>query len=479
MKSWPVWLSSSLSVLALARCGGTPPPRAPDAEPSAQPPADAAPGAAGAPSEEPTAEPEPEPRRPNPELVKKAVERTGEGAPNGHAHGLRFEVVELGPRSGWAMALVNRGTETLRVVHDPSLLTIEVLPPPDPKAKYPKKPKPRVCKLPPELRAVQPPREYAVLLSPGQGLVEAFDPRLYCLPEGGVSPFVAGAEVRARFGFAPKTKVVWKGGRHEEPLPEQPPPFVAVVMKLRHPEPPLPEEADAGAPEEDGDGGIEMKDDAPPEGEEQPRRHGHEHRHGHGHGHEHGHGHGHWEEAPATGVKELAATPLVLGADYAPPAPEEPEPTLALELVQGSDAATFSNATARLRLVNHDKVLRRIYFRRELVSFQVTGPDGTVTCDPQPDDRAPDRLAFTALGPGGSITVTSRLAELCPGDAFQRPGLYVVEAKLDAFATGEEFGFDAFVGKLVSPRGVVVRIRSGSLPFPGPRVLETVRVGAL
>lgn len=457
MKAWPVWLSSSTLVLALARCGGTPPPRAPEAEPSARPPAELAHGAAGAPSEEPPAAPEtPEPKRPDPELVKKALDKTGEGAVDGAGHGLRFEVVEHGPHAGWGMALVNRGTDTLRVVHDPSLLTIEVVPPVDPKAKFPKKPKPRVCKLPAGLRAERASSELSIVLAPGQGVVEAFDPRLYCLPEGGVSPFVAGAEVRARFGFPPKTKVVWKGGRHEEPVPDQPPPFVAVVVP---PAPPV--DADAGAPmpdhvaggAESPDGGsseVVMTDDT------------------------------HHEPVPepTSGVKELVATPLVLGGDYAPPPPAVPPPTLGLELVQGSDAGSFSTATAAIKLTNHDKVLRRIYFRRELVSFQVTGPDGTVTCDPQPDERAPDRLAYTALSPGGSITVTSRLAELCPGDSFQRPGLYVIEAQLDAFADGKEHGFEAFVGKLVSPRTVVVRIRSGTLPYPGPRVVEQVRVGA-
>jgi hypothetical protein len=456
MKAWPVWLSSSLLVLALARCGGSPPPRAtePDAEPSARPPAEAAHGAAGAAGDEHAAD-APEPKRPDPELVKKALDRTGEGAVAGAANGLRFEVVEHGPRASWGMALVNRGTETLRVVHDPSLLTIEVVPPLDSKAKFPKKPKPRVCRLPVELRAERASSELSIVLAPGEGVVEAFDPRLYCLPEGGVSPFVAGAEVRARFGFSPKTKVVWKGGRHEEPLPDQPPPFVAVVV----PAPP-PSEADAGAPAPASDD-IEMEiHDAgaspAPEPEGAPAA----------------------EPEPTHGVKELVATPVVLGADYAPPAPEVPAPTLAIDLVLGSDAASFATATATLKLTNHDKTLRRVYFRRELVSFQVTGPDGTVTCDPQPDERAPDRLAYTALNAGGSITVTSRLAELCPGDSFQRPGLYVVEAQLDAFANGKEHGFDAFVGKLVSPRAVVVRIRSGTLPFPGPRLVERVRVGA-
>jgi hypothetical protein len=81
------------------------------------------------------------------------------------------------------------------------------------------------------------------------------------------------------------------------------------------------------------------------------------------------------------------------------------------------------------------------------------------------------------LNPGGSLTITSRLVELCPDDTFARPGLYVVNAELDTFANGAEFGFDAFVGRLVSERSVVVRVRKGSLPFPGPRTLEEVKVG--
>jgi hypothetical protein len=112
------------------------------------------------------------------------------------------------------------------------------------------------------------------------------------------------------------------------------------------------------------------------------------------------------------------------------------------------------------------------------VSYEVTGPDGVVTCDPQPDGRAPDRQAFSLINPGGSLTTTSRLIELCPDDTFARPGLYVVNAQLDTTAKGNEFGYDAFVGKLVAERSVVVRIRSGSLPFPGVRTLEEVKVGA-
>src|SRR5687767_7888237 len=132
-------------------------------------------GAGGAPDKEP------ERPRPDPALVQKALDRTGAPATHGeHAHGLRFEVVEIGPDAQWGFAVVNRGTETMSVVFDPRLLALEVAAPHDPKAKRPQKP--RVCRLPEELRPARADLGYAQQLAPGQGMVEAFDPRLYCLP---------------------------------------------------------------------------------------------------------------------------------------------------------------------------------------------------------------------------------------------------------------------------------------------------------
>jgi len=503
MKVWSLVALGVLSLAAVARCGGT---RATPSTPPSEHVASADPheAQAGAPGEVPDAGPPPlEPPRPDPALVQKSLDRSGAAEGSGQTtHGLRFEVVENGPRSGWAMALVNRGSEPLIVAADPSLLTIEVLPPPDPKPnRWAKPKKPRVCRLPPELRREKVVGEFEIVLLPGEGVVEAFDPRLYCLPEQGISPFVAGARVSARFGFAPKTKVVWKGGRHEEPLPEQPPPFVAVVT--------TPAEVEARERAEEAKDQAEAEED---------KRHGRRHqRHGrHRHPrHDHDGKRGGPPDAgaaqtdagalpeatvaidaggpassdagvaagdagavaePVRGVKELVATPVELGSDYAPPPPEKHD-SLELELVQGSDALARPNVTVTFKLTNHEKIARRIYVRRELVSFQVTGPDGTTTCDPQPDERAPDRQAYTLLNANGSISLTSRLAELCPDDTFLRPGLYVVEGQLDAFAPGTEHGFDAFVGKLASSHAVVVRVRSGPLPFPGPRVIEWVRVG--
>jgi hypothetical protein len=449
--------ASALCLLAVVHCGQRPKP--PDGAGNVTPalpetaPDSGEGGAGGAP-------PEPDHHRPDPALVQKALDRTGTPTPADEAaHGLRFEVVEIGPNQNWGMAVLNRGSETMSVVFDPRLLSIEVEapePPPDPKAKKtakkPKPPKPHSCRLPEELRPARAEASYVVVLAPGHGLVEAFDPRLYCLPELGTSPLVAGARVTASFGWPPpKPKTVWKKGKRvEEELPLAPP-FVAAIA------PKVSEVADAGADAADAaadggelqDGGensngIVMKDTD--------------------------------QSAVSGGVKELHGTPFELGADYAPP-PKVETNGLVFEVTRGSDAATEANATVTVQLTNHASTPEFIYFRRELITFEVSSVDGTESCHMGPDDRAPDRQGFTHLAAGGSLTVTSRLAEMCPQDTFARPGLYLVTASFDSDWAGSAFGLNAFVGHLSADRAATVRIRTGHLPFPGTRSLADVQVG--
>jgi hypothetical protein len=379
-------------------------------------------------------------------LVEKALEETGTPTPDDtNVHGLRFEVVEIGPNDDWAFAVVNRGSETMSVVFDPRLLTLEVEPPPDPKAKRWAKPKkPAVCRLPEDLRPTRADLSYAVELAPGHGLAEAFDPRLYCVSEGPKTALVAGARVTASFGWPRKTKTKWEHGKRvEEPVPLAAP-FIAAIA------PKEPELIDGGV---DGgsdavvleSGEVKLIDDA--------------------------------DSEALGGVKELHGTPFTLGGDYTPPPKVVPH-GLEFEVTRGSDAASESTATVTVQLSNHGTTPERVYFRRELVTFEVTGVDGTEQCDPGPDDRAPDRQAFTLLKPGGSISFTSRLAEMCPQDTFARPGLYLLKGSFDSDISGEQQGLEAFVGHLTSEREATVRIRTGRLPFESPRPREDVQVGA-
>ena len=411
-------------------------------------------GEGGAASAEPAA---PERHRHEPEraLVARAVDKTGESKETSVSElGVRFEVAELGP-DAWAYAIVNRGTETVAVAADPRLLRFELVPPADPNAKrWAPKPKTKTCELPSELRPGIVDKHFVVVLEPGEGVVEAFDPRLYCLPEGGVSPLVPGARLTPRFGFAPKTKTVWKAGKREViPLPDQVEPFVA--RRVEH---------------------------DPDHGHGRDRRRGHGHHHDHDRGsdreesHEGGEGGASQGGAAPKEEKELVASVLELGADYAVKKEEERGP-LVLAMTRGSDARDERQALVTVTLTNQDKKPIRVYFRRELVSFQVIGPDGSAICSPEPDARAPDRTAFSLLNPGKSVTATSRLVELCPEDTFARPGLYLIQGRFDAVANGKEFGFDGFTGTVASSKPAIVRLRSGSLPFPGKRRSKRVRLG--
>jgi hypothetical protein len=148
---------------------------------------------------------------------------------------------------------------------------------------------------------------------------------------------------------------------------------------------------------------------------------------------------------------------------------------LQLRLVHGSDAATELSATATVEV--RAKKKSQLYFRRELIRFIVHGPEGIRGCDPEPDERAPDRQAYSTLAAGKSVSATSLLAELCPKFTFGRPGLYLVSARFDAERDGAEFGLSAFTGRLESRKQALVRIRTGELKaLPPPEPLR-VKVG--
>ncbi|HVJ21728.1 MAG TPA: hypothetical protein VM686_40265, partial [Polyangiaceae bacterium] len=172
--------------------------------------------------------------RPDPVAVKLALDRTAQTASIESApFGLRFEVVEQGPELPWALAIVNRGSERVQLVFDPRLLRLELQPPTPPeepavkgkpKPKKPVVPKKIDCTLPEGVRPATADKKLLVDLEPGEGMVESFDPRLYCLPRDGKSVLEPGTAISARFGWPLKTKSVWqKGKKVDERLPQKAP----------------------------------------------------------------------------------------------------------------------------------------------------------------------------------------------------------------------------------------------------------------
>ena len=370
----------------------------------------------------------------DPAVAHALVAKSGEGSTA--PLGLRFEVMELGPELPWAFAIVNRGTEAALVDFDARLLALEItlpLPEPEPSAKgkpakAKKPPKPVLCRLPADVVPNSVDAALAIKLEPGEGLVQQFDPRLYCVGKT-PWPLVEGAQVSARFGWPVKMKTVWKAGKREEEQAVQHDPFVAE-----------PSEAQGSLP------GARTS------------------------------------EAAERRIKELTGTPFTLGSNFAnevkpPKGPDAPPPGLELS-ISGSDAVDESTITATTTFTNRGARKQDLYFRRELITYEVSGPDGVFECDPKPDQRSPaDRSSVQTLRPGGKVSAVSRLIEMCPAHAFARPGLYLVHARFDAADPATDLGFNAFMGRLVSAKPALVRVRRGELPFTRANSMLRVRVG--
>ncbi len=241
----------------------------------------------------------------------------------------------------------------------------------------------------------------SVELKDGEALLYRFDVRSLCFRETNDTVLVPGALVEPHFGWPTLKKARWKKGKREEYTPEQKAPFLATLVKE--------------------------------EGQEAP-------------------------EVP--NVKELLGPELALSLDYAQVLKQEKATTepLALTLERGSNAYTPADVVVAIGIKNRGTEVRRLFFRRELLTFDLAGPRGKVHCEPTPNDRTPDAKAFLTLKPGELVTVPSRMIELCPAGAFSTPGLYEVSATLKAKESGEALGLNAFTGELNASKSAWVRM---------------------
>jgi hypothetical protein len=375
----------------------------------------------------------------DPLLVQKTVDVSAEEPADGRTRlGLRLAAVAQGPDEPWLLAVVNRGTEPVRVLFDLRLLSLEVTPPEPaatdkPKQAKAKPPKPVTCKLPANARPDVPKVEFEVLLAPGDGVVDSFDPRLYCFSKKQRGLLVGGAKVAAHLGFPEKTKTLWKKGKRETVVVEQTHPFVA---KRATPVPELEKLSEEPA-RDPGPGAPSSDKDA---------------------------------------VKELIAPAIEIAtrAVTAEPPPSEPFQLVATD---GSDAVTSRQVTVAVSIINRGKEPRHLYFRREGLSFKVSGPSGVVRCEPGPDVRAPDRQSFSSVKPGGRVSAVSRLIELCPDGTFDDPGLYLIDSSFEATRTGANFGFSAYTGSIEGRAPVAVRVQQGPRPYLPQHPPLMVRVG--
>ncbi|MGC4063402.1 MAG: hypothetical protein QM784_01860 [Polyangiaceae bacterium] len=367
--------------------------------------------------------------------------------------GLTIRVRESGPTLPWLLRIVNEGDTPVDLVADTRLLWFEV--------KLPGQKKATTCKLPDALGPGAPEKRLKVTLEPGEGVQDLFDPRLYCFATGDQKLLVPDAEITPHFGWpAQPAKKVWKGGKRvEEPVLQQPP---YVAEGRSEPAPAEPEAA--AAPQENSAKNTAKATSklAKKKAELAKKK-------------------AELEARAKVSDKELIGTTFELRSEYAAwsrrtdthPSnnPSAPKPPLALSLVQGSDVRAEHNATIQLTLLNQSSEATHVYFRRELVTFEVTGPKGVTLCNATPDARSPSREAFVKLTSGAKRSYVSRLAELCPRGTFATPGLYLVYARFDASEAGSDVGLHAFTGPVVSEIPAAVRIRVGEEALLQKRML--------
>jgi hypothetical protein len=379
-------------------------------------------------------------------------------------------VFALGQRASdlfWTLVVENRGNEPLEVAADPTLLRFELgtqqsdeppapgeKPTSQPAAKVgaPSAPRPVVC------GPATPPRSVGddayVRLEPGESFVHSFDPRSLC-PELALQK---GLWVRASYGFPVAVKKVWAKGKASEVPQLDQPPFVARRPGETAPAPaaaqrastepsgppPLPKELIA-AP-------FELDETYPLEGvfaeaRQEP-------------------GAAQPGQVPETAGSSPATDgdPTKAGASPtgAPPAP--PPPALTLRVSPLGSVSEIDETTVTFTVKNQSKKSVSLFLRRELMVYEILGPKGAATCRMGPAGRAPDKSSFDAIGPGGSRTLTTRMAEACPPGTFSAPGTYAVSGRLEARDDGAEHGLAAFTGNVstTQPARFVVRGKAGA-----------------
>jgi len=378
----------------------------------------------------------------------------------------------------WLLAVQNRGDKAVSLVALPELLSFEVIPPDDAPAAAPTEPaastsaKAQPAKTSPTKAQAAPPPvvcgavpkevsvDSRVTLLPSEILVYPFDPRGYC-DESEV--LEAGAMIKPRYGFPLETKKVWRKGKlTEEVLPAKAPlafelapaAGTPAVDPARAPSAPAPQTPGASAASDATPAPVfQLKhveapsfvlDDTYPLERIAPL--------------------GRIEAAttadggpaPVTAAPEEAGAPAS-SPESAPPPP--PPPPLTLTIRPLGATANPGGSTVTVTAKNTSGRSMRLFLRRELISYQVTGPAGPTTCRMSPGARAPAPAAYSNLAAGASLSLTTRLAEACPKGTFDVPGSYTVFARIDAQNDGREHGFVAFTGTAITQQPAALTVR--------------------
>lgn len=311
----------------------------------------------------------------------------------------------------WALRVQNTGDSPVRIPADARLLALEITPPAGHAVeldKVAKKGAPvgsPTCVLPDDARPST--DEGVELVIPAtRGWSTTFDPLFYCFGARERAALIAGASVKARFGWKPPAAVKGK-----TPAPN--PPFavspvgasvgkLAAVKQI---------EADPVAVPE----GFSAKGPAPA------------------------------SEAPS-------------------------ESKVYLTLPETMDAAKGVDLSTTVTLVNDGDRAITLLFRPDMVQFTASGPGGSVACGSVRNIGSPMKELFVSVGAKGKTSLAVLFTATCNPGTFDQPGLYRVNAKLDTTqASGRTINVKTWDDVAVTKAPLLLRVREAHRPQPSAR----------
>lgn len=326
-------------------------------------------------------------------------------------------VLTVTPGTGggpWKLRIENTGELPMRIAADPRLLVLEVTPPAGSVTKKTARADATGqvrCILPDDARP--PTDEGRELVIPSKRAWSVtFDPLFYCFSARERETLVAGATVKAGFGWpAPAAKIAQGGRGKAKPASA---PFVA---------------APVGA-----------------------------------------------AVGKLAAVKALEASPITLAEAADPPGnvsiiehASSPE-HLAISLQDSVDVARGVEITTNVTVANPDDTRATLLFRGETVRFSVSGPQGSLACGARRTIGSPIRELYSSIGPRSRASIAVLLTAKCSFDTFDEPGIYRVTATLDTTgASARAIGLKSWDGEITSRKPMLLRVRAARKPRPQAR----------
>lgn len=346
--------------------------------------------------------------------------------------------IETAPPPGdWKLVITNGSAVPVRLGADGRLLRLEIDNPnyTEPTSSTPKRrrtePQTIQCSLPSSMTPSQVTDERALSLPPGGRYEESFPPALFCFGERQRSLLASGARVTPKLGFVSPPRPSNNPSNKKKGPPEAArPPFIAEPLTSN--------------------------------GSYSP-------------------------------VKEIVGTPFTAAGslDAPRPLPDSPTtnvvfdigaPRLDLSLRGRVDAVDPDAVEVTATLKNLGKRSAWVRMRRDSLLFTVETPSGMVTCGALPNTRSIPPDLLSQLAGGASESVAVRLAEHCPDNTFERPGLYRVWAKVVLPDAGGKVGQRVLSTSAESTESAQVRVQTGKYPYyadrPAASVVQTSSTSA-